>query len=103
MAWNDVNALWNELYCQLSAVISSVLAISLDFSPFVTDTAGITPVPPLPLVGDVHLGRVFRKHNARLELNRITAAPPLMPFRHNAVLGRLLFFGDIPFLRGGHR
>jgi hypothetical protein len=33
--------------------------ISLDFSLFLTDTHDITPVPPLPLVGEVHLGRVL--------------------------------------------
>lgn len=59
MVWNGVNAVWKGLCCQLSAAISSVQAIRLDFSAFVTDTHYITPVPPLPLVGDVHLGRVF--------------------------------------------
>lgn len=59
MAWNAVNAVWKRLYCQLSAAIPSVRAISLDFSPFVTDNSRITPVPPLPLVGDVHPGWVF--------------------------------------------
>jgi hypothetical protein len=33
--------------------------ITLDFSWFLTDTSSITPVPPLPLVGEVHLGWVF--------------------------------------------
>ena len=82
--------------------------IPLDFCQYTTDTSiNILPAPlfrqVMCLRNDVHQGRVSRKHNARLELNRITAAPPLMPFRHNAVLGRLLFFGDLPFLRGGHR
>ena len=82
--------------------------IPLDFCQYTTDTSINTLATPLfrqvmCLRNDVHQGRVFRKHNARLELNRITAAPPLMPFRHNAVLGRLLFLGDLPFLRGGHR
>ncbi len=77
----------------------------------------ITPAPPLSFVGEAHLGQVdfntlaaplFRQvkcprndvhqgrvpfsNNALFELHRITAAPPLMPFRHNAVLGRLLLF-----------
>jgi hypothetical protein len=82
--------------------------IPLDFCQYTTDTRINSVVVPLfrqvkcPR-NDVYQRRVFRKHNARLELNRITAAPPLMPFRHNAVLGRLLLFGDLPFLRGGHR
>jgi hypothetical protein len=82
--------------------------IPLDFCQYTTDTSSNTLATPLfrqvmCLRNDVHHGRVFLKHKARLEPNRITAAPPLMPFRHNAVLGRLLLFGDLPFLRGGHR
>jgi hypothetical protein len=73
-----------------------------------TDTSSNALVAPLfrqatCLRNDVHQGRVNLKHNAPFELNRITAAPPLMPSWHNAVLGRLLLFSDFPSLAGGQR
>lgn len=83
-------------------------AIPLDFCQFTTDTSMNALVAPLLRQFSlrrikVHQGRVQPIHNARIELYRITAAPPLMPFRHNAVLGRLLLFYDRPSLSGGHR
>jgi len=76
--------------------------IPLDFCQYTTDTSVISSNGSV--VRQIELrGRNQPKYKARLEPNRITAAPPLMPFRHNAVLGRLLLFSDLPFLRGGHR
>ena len=78
---------------------------TLDFYLGSTDTSGNTLAAPLfrqvrCFRNDVHQGRVRLNHNARLELKRITAAPPLMPFRHNAVLGRLLLFLGLPIQLG---
>lgn len=89
-------------------IASGSRRIPLDFCQYTTDNSGNTLAAPLLRTvkcprNDVHYRRVISEHNARLEPNRITAAPPLMPFRHNAVLGRLLLFGDLPFLRGGPR
>ena len=33
--------------------------IALDFAGYLADTSCITPAPPLPLVGEAHLGQVF--------------------------------------------
>ena len=72
-------------------------SIPLDFGQYTADTSVNTLTAPLfrqvkcPR-NDVHNGRVPFSNNARFELHRITAAPPLMPVRHNAVLGRLLLF-----------
>lgn len=91
--------------------------IPLDVRKCLSNNSCITLAPPLSFVGEAHLGQVdfnklvaplFRQvksprndvhqgrvpfsNNARFELRRITAAPPLMPFGHNAVLGRLLLF-----------
>lgn len=91
--------------------------VQLDICKCLSNNGCITPAPPLSFVGDaqlgqvdfntlaaplfrqvkcprndVHQGRVPFSNNALFELHRITAAPPLMPFRHNAVLGRLLLF-----------
>ena len=84
------------------------LQFPLAFAGPLADTSGNTLAAPLfrmvmCLRNDVHQGRVELEQPARSELNRITAAPPLMPLWHNAVLGRLLLFGDLPFLRGGRR
>ena len=83
-------------------------AIPLDFCLHTTDTSSIAFVATLVRQSsyrrnNVHQGRVQPIHSARIELHRITAAPPLMPFRHNAVIGRLLLFHDRPSLPGGHR
>lgn len=101
----DVNYRDLPVYGRIASVSRT---IPLDFCQYTTDTSGNTLAAPLfrqvkCLRNDVHQGRVFLKHKARLEPDRITAAPPLVPSRHNAVLGRLLSFGDLPFQAGGHR
>ena len=71
--------------------------IRLDSRRGLTDTLGNTPAASLlDLVlchfSDVHKGRVFTEHIARVELQRITAAPPLVISNgQHAYLGRLLF------------
>jgi hypothetical protein len=54
-----VNTVCQALFSHLGWAFSLPKPITLDFSRFLTDTSCITPVPPLPLVGDVHLGWVF--------------------------------------------
>lgn len=54
-----VNTVCQALFSHLGLAFSLPKPITLDFSQFLTDTSCITPVPPLPLVGDVHPGRVF--------------------------------------------
>jgi hypothetical protein len=83
-------------------------AIPLDFSQHTTDTSITAFVTTLlrqfsHCRNNVQQGRTQPIHSARIEPYRITAAPPLMPFRCNAVLGRLLLFCDRPSLPGGHR
>lgn len=71
--------------------------IRLDFQRDVADTPGNTPTASLlELVpchfSDVHKRRVFTEQIARFELQRITAAPPLMISNgQHANIGRLLF------------
>ena len=59
IGWNVVNALCQTLCDPLRGPVWLYNTIALDFSQILTDNCGITPVPPLPLVGDVHPGRVF--------------------------------------------
>ncbi len=56
---NVASTVRQALFSHLRWAFSLPKPIALDFSPFPTDTYGITPVPPLPLVGEVHLGRVL--------------------------------------------
>jgi len=56
---NVVNIVCQTLFSKLGWAFSLPKPITLDFSLFVTDNSSITPVPPLPLVGEVHLGWVF--------------------------------------------
>lgn len=70
--------------------------IPLDFWSALTDTSGNTLVAPLlELIlnhsSDVYQGRVLTKQNALSELQRITAAPPLLVHDWQAHLGQLLF------------
>lgn len=70
--------------------------IPLDFWSALADNSRNTLVAPLlELVlnrsSDVHQGRVFTKQNALSELQRITAAPPLLVHDWQAHLGQLLF------------
>ncbi len=54
-----VNTVCQALFGHPGWAFSLPKPITLDFSRFLTDTSGITPVPPLPLVGDVQPGWVL--------------------------------------------
>lgn len=54
-----VNTVCEALFSHRGRGFSLPKPITLDFSRFLTDTDCITPVPPLPLVGDVHPGWVL--------------------------------------------
>ncbi len=94
-----------------SRILKTLQRISvspLDFSSRSDDTSDNSLAAPLlyPVMcphSDVHHWRVSIKHKAQFEPNSITAAPPLLPLRHNAVIGRLLLFGDLQVLEAGGR
>ena len=94
-----------------SSILKTLQRISmspLDFSSRSDDTSDNLPAAPLLypvmcLYSDVHYWRVSIKHKAQFEPNSITAAPPLLPLRHNAVIGRLLLFGGLQVLEAGGR
>lgn len=103
-AWLNAGKIDANYRADLSYGLNGISSrpIPLDFCQYTTDTSVISS--NASVVRQIELrGRNQPKYKARLEPNSITAAPPLMPFRHNAVLGRLLLFSDLPFLRGGHR
>jgi hypothetical protein len=94
-----------------SRILKTLQRISvspLDFRSRSDDTSDNLLAAPLlyPVMcpfSDVHHWRVSIKHKAQFEPNSITAAPPLLPLRHNAVIGRLLLFGGLQVLEAGGR
>lgn len=80
---NGVTAAIQVLCSLLTRPVSLSQAITLDFSRFLTDTYAITSVPPLPLVGDVHLERVS---------NRSTHSPCPSRFAVTHIKGEFFFW-----------
>jgi hypothetical protein len=72
-----------SLFSKLGWAFSLPKPITLDFSWFLTDTSSITPVPPLPLVGEVHLGWV---------LNQSTYSPCSSRFAVTQIKGEFFCF-----------
>ena len=59
MTLEDVGKPRIERITRMKRLVTRLVAIPLDFCQDTTDNNIITPVPPLPLVGEVHLGQVF--------------------------------------------
>jgi hypothetical protein len=80
---NVASTVLEVLFSHLRWSFSLPKPITLDFSLFLTDTQGVTPVPPLPLVGEVHLGRV---------LNQSTHSPCPSRFAVTHIKGEFFYF-----------
>jgi hypothetical protein len=80
---NVASTVLQVLFSHLRWSLSLPKPITLDFSLFLTDTQGVTPVPPLPLVGEVHLGRV---------LNQSTDSPCPSRFAVTHIKGEFFYF-----------
>jgi hypothetical protein len=80
---NVASTVLQVFFSHLRESLSLPKPITLDFSLFLTDTQAVTPVPPLPLVGEVHLGRV---------LNQSTHSPCPSCFAVTHIKGEFLYF-----------
>ena len=80
---NVVSFVCQALFSHLGWAFSLPKPITLDFSLFVTDNSSITPVPPLPLVGEVAPGRV---------LNHSTNSPCPSLFAVTHIKGEFFYF-----------
>jgi len=95
-------------FSRILKTLQRIWVSPLDFSSRSDDTSDNWLAAPLLYsvmcpYSDAHYWRVSIKHKAHFEPNSITAAPPLLPLRHNAVIGRLLLFGGRQVLEPGGR